>query len=129
VEFFNRKFKCLDKGFAPMEPVDVVIRPEDIDIVPMEKGQLRGTVTSVTFKGVHYDTIVDFKGFKWLIQTTDYHPEGSTIGIILNPDDIHIMRKSQYSGLFGDYSSYSEEYDEIGDASFELDEEESEDEE
>ena len=129
VEFFNRKFKCLDKGFAPMEPVDVVIRPEDIDIVPVEKGQLRGTVTSVTFKGVHYDTIVDFKGFKWLIQTTDYHPEGSTIGIILNPDDIHIMRKSQYSGLFGDYSSYSEEYDEIGDASFDLDEEESEDEE
>ncbi|MDE7260508.1 MAG: ABC transporter ATP-binding protein [Oscillospiraceae bacterium] len=116
VEFFNRKFKCLDKGFAPMEPVDVVIRPEDVDIVPTERGQLRGTVTSVTFKGVHYDTIVDFKGFKWLIQTTDYHPEGETIGIILNPDDIHIMRKSQYSGMFGDYSSYSEEYDELEDA-------------
>ena len=114
VEFFNRKFKCLDKGFAPMEPVDVVIRPEDIDIVPAEKGQLKGTVTSVTFKGVHYDTIVDFKGFKWLIQTTDYHPEGETIGIVLNPDDIHIMRKSEYSGMFGDYSSYSEEYEEIG---------------
>ena len=114
VEFFNRKFKCLDKGFAPMESVDVVIRPEDIDIVPQEKGQLRGTVTSVTFKGVHYDTIVDFKGFKWLIQTTDYHPEGETIGIVLNPDDIHIMRKSEYSGMFGDYSSYSEEYEEIG---------------
>ena len=128
VEFFNRKFKCLDKGFAPMEPVDVVIRPEDIDIVAPEKGQLRGTVTSVTFKGVHYDTIVDFKGYKWLIQTTDYHAEGSVIGIILNPDDIHIMKKSEYSGMFGDYSSYSEEYDEIGDASVELDEEESEDE-
>ena len=113
VEFFNRRFKCLDKGFAPKEPVDVVIRPEDIDIVPVEKGQLKGTVTSVTFKGVHYDTIVDFKGFKWLIQTTDYHPEGETIGIILNPDDIHIMHKSQYSGMFGDYSSYSEEYDEM----------------
>ncbi len=117
VEFFNRKFKCLDKGFAPMEPVDVVIRPEDIDIVPKEAGQLRGTVTSVTFKGVHYDTIVDFKGFKWLIQTTDYHPEGETIGIVLNPDDIHIMHKSQYSGLFGDYSSYSEEYEEMDGAS------------
>ena len=117
VEFFNRKFKCLDKGFSPMEPVDVVIRPEDIDIVPKEAGQLRGTVTSVTFKGVHYDTIVDFKGFKWLIQTTDYHPEGETIGIVLNPDDIHIMHKSQYSGLFGDYSSYSEEYEEMDDAS------------
>ncbi len=115
VEFFNRKFKCLDKGFAPMEPVDVVIRPEDVDIVPVDKGQLKGTVTSVTFKGVHYDTIVDFKGFKWLIQTTDYHPVGETIGIILNPDDIHIMHKSQYSGMFGDYSSYSEEYDELED--------------
>ena len=123
VEFFNRKFKCLDKGFAPMEPVDVVIRPEDIDIVPVEKGQLKGTVTSVTFKGVHYDTIVDFKGFKWLIQTTDFHPEGSTIGIILNPDDIHIMRKSQYSGMFGDYSSYSEEYEEMDDANFDVEEE------
>ena len=123
VEFFNRKFKCLDKGFAPMEPVDVVIRPEDIDIVPPEKGQLRGVVTSVTFKGVHYDTIVDFKGFKWLIQTTDYHPVGETIGIILNPDDIHIMHKSQYSGMFGDYSSYSEEYEEMDDVTI-LDEEE-----
>ena len=127
VEFFNRKFKCLDKGFAPMEPVDVVIRPEDIDIVPPEKGQLRGVVTSVTFKGVHYDTIVDFKGFKWLIQTTDYHPVGETIGIILNPDDIHIMHKSQYSGMFGDYSSYSEEYDEMDDVTL-LDEEDEEDE-
>ncbi len=128
VEFFNRKFKCLDKGFAPMEPVDVVIRPEDIDIVPAEKGALRGTVTSVTFKGVHYDTIVDFKGFKWLIQTTDYHSEGETIGIVLNPDDIHIMRKSQYSGMFGDYSSYSEEYDDLEDVSL-LEEEEDGDEE
>ena len=116
VEFVGKKFKCLDKGFAPMEPVDIVIRPEDIDIVPKEQGHLRGTVTSVTFKGVHYDTIVDFKGFKWLIQTTDYHPEGETIGIVLNPNDIHIMRKSQYSGMFGDYSSYSEEYEELEDA-------------
>ncbi len=115
VEFFNRKFKCLDKGFAPMEPVDVVIRPEDVDIVPVDKGQLKGTVTAVTFKGVHYDTIVDFKGYKWLIQTTDFHDVGETIGIVLNPDDIHIMHKSAYSGMFGDYSSYSEEYDEIGD--------------
>ena len=118
VEFFNRKFKCLDKGFQPMEPVDVVIRPEDVDIVPVEKGQLRGTVTAVTFKGVHYDTIVDFKGFKWLIQTTDYHEVGKEIGIVLNPDDIHIMHKSQYSGMFGDYSSYSEEYDEINDPTY-----------
>jgi len=130
VEFFNRKFKCLDKGFAPMEPVDVVIRPEDIEIVAPDKGRLNGTVTSVTFKGVHYDTIVDFKGYKWLIQTTDYHEVGERIGIVLNPDDIHIMKKSHYSGMFGDYSSYSAEYDEINDPDFtEEDEETGDDEE
>jgi spermidine/putrescine transport system ATP-binding protein len=115
VEFFGRKFRCLDKGFAPDEPVDVVIRPEDVDIVPADAGHLCGTVSSVTFKGVHYDIIVDFKGFKWLIQTTDYQPVGTYIGIKLTPNDIHVMRKSEYSGLFGDYSSYSAEYDEISD--------------
>ena len=115
VKFFGRKFQCVDKGFAPNEPVDVVIRPEDIDIVPPEQGHLCGTVTSVTFKGVHYDTIVDFKGFKWLIQTTDLHRPGEYIGIRLTPNDIHVMKKSEYSGMFGDYSSYSAEYDEIND--------------
>ena len=116
VKFFGRPFRCVDKGFDKNEPVDVVIRPEDIDIVSAEEGHLCGTVTSVTFKGVHYDTIVDFKGFKWLIQTTDYCPVGSYIGIRLNPEDIHIMHKSEYSGMFGHYSSYSAEYDEIADA-------------
>ena len=123
VKFFGRVFSCVDKGFAPNEPVDVVIRPEDIDIVSADEGHLCGTVTSVTFKGVHYDTIVDFKGFKWLIQTTDFCPEGSHIGIRLNPEDIHIMHKSEYSGMFGDYSSYSAEYDEIADAEVTEDEE------
>ena len=115
VEFFGRKFRCLDNGFAKDEPVDVVIRPEDVDIVPPDSGHLCGTVTSVTFKGVHYDTIVDFKGFKWLIQTTDLHRPGEYIGIRLTPNDIHVMKKSEYSGMFGDYSSYSAEYDEIND--------------
>ena len=116
VQFICRKYACFYRGFEPNEPVDVVIRPEDIDIVAPDAGHLCGTVTSVTFKGVHYDTIVDFKGFKWLIQTTDYCPVGSYIGIRLNPEDIHIMHKSDYSGMFGDYSSYSAEYDEIADA-------------
>ena len=124
VEIFNRKFRCLDTGFDKDEPVDVVIRPEDVDIVAENQGQLKGTVTSVTFKGVHYDTIVDFYGFKWLIQTTEYHPVGSVIGIHLDPDCIHVMKKSEYSGMFGDYSSYSEEYEEIGDADYEPEEEE-----
>ena len=115
VKFFGRKFKCVDSGFEKNEPVDVVIRPEDIDIVAPDDGLLCGTVTSVTFKGVHYDTIVDFKGFKWLIQTTDFYEVGSYIGIRLEPEDIHIMHKSEYSGMFGDYSSYSAEYDEMDD--------------
>ncbi len=115
VKFFGKRFKCVDAGFEKNEPVDVVIRPEDIDIVPPDNGHLCGTVTSVTFKGVHYDTIVDFKGFKWLIQTTDYHSVGEYIGILLEPEDIHIMHKSEYSGMFGDYSSYSAEYDEMDD--------------
>ncbi len=113
VQMYGRKFPCLDGGFAKNEPVDVVIRPEDIDIVPVEQGQLTGTVTNVTFKGMQYDIIVDFRGFKWLIQTTDHSPVGSKIGIKIDPDGIHVMKKSEYSGQFGDYSSYSAEYDEI----------------
>ncbi len=118
VEIFNRRFSCLDGGFERDEPVDVVIRPEDVDIVPEDQGQLRGVVTSVTFKGMQYDIIVDFYGFKWLIQTTDLSPVGSRIGIKIDPDGIHVMKKSQYSGLFGDYSSYSEEYEEISGAGY-----------
>jgi spermidine/putrescine transport system ATP-binding protein len=119
VEIFGRRMKCLDGGFGKDEPADVVIRPEDIDIVPLgsDAAMLTGQVTNVTFKGVHYDIIVDFKGFKWLIQTTDLSPVGGKIGIKLDPDSIHIMKKSRYSGMFGDYSSYSAEYDDISDAS------------
>ena len=124
VEIFNRRFQCLDKGFEKDEPVDVVIRPEDVDIVPEDQGQLRGTVTSVTFKGMQYDIIVDFYGFKWLIQTTDFCPVDSRIGIKIDPDGIHVMKKSQYSGMFGDYSSYSEEYEEISDAEYDPEAEE-----
>ena len=129
VQMYGRRFPCLDGGFAPNEAVDVVIRPEDIDIVPVEQGQLTGTVTSVTFKGMQYDIIVDFRGFKWLIQTTDHCPEGARIGIKSDPDGIHVMKKSAYSGMFGDYSSFSEEYDELDDATLSSDEEESGDEE
>ena len=113
VRFFGRVFDCVDKGFEQNEPVDVVIRPEDIDIVQPDQGHLVGTVTGVTFKGLNYDIIVEFRGFKWLIQSTDYCSVGQTIGIRLNPEDIHIMHKSEYSGMFGDYSSYSAEYDEL----------------
>ncbi|MBR5140296.1 MAG: ABC transporter ATP-binding protein [Clostridia bacterium] len=113
VSLAGKTFECLDKGFAKNEPVDVVIRPEDVDVVPVEKGMLSGEVTSVTFKGVHFEIIVDINGFKWMIQTTDFEPVGAKIGLYIEPDAIHIMKKSEYSGVFGDYSSYSDELDKL----------------
>lgn len=115
VEFSGQKFDCLDKGFSADEPVDVVVRPEDVDIVAPEKGMLKGVVTSVAFLGVHYEIIVDIGGFKWMIQTTDEHFVGDSVGLYIEPDAIHIMKKSEYSGLYGDYSSYSEEIDHLSD--------------
>ena len=113
VTFAGHTFKCLDSGFAPGEEVDVVVRPEDVDIVPTSRGMVRGRVTSVTFRGVHFEIIVDVCGFKWMIQTTDEHHEGDTVGLFVEPDAIHIMKKSEYSGLYGDYSSYSDELEEL----------------
>ncbi|MGW8114880.1 spermidine/putrescine ABC transporter ATP-binding protein [Caproicibacterium sp. NSD3] len=112
VEFFGHKFRCVDKEFKTNEPVDVVIRPEDIDVVKPDEAALSGIVTSVTFKGVHYEIIVDVKGFKWMIQSTDFTAEGEHIGLKIGPDDIHIMHKSEYSGTFGDYSTFSDEMEE-----------------
>lgn len=125
VKFSGHVFDCVDKGFGKNKPVDVVVRPEDVDIVSTEKGMLRGTVTSVTFKGVHWEIIVNIGGFKWMIQTTDYCAPDSEIGLFIEPDAIHIMEKSEYSDMYGDYSSYSEEFDELSDAG-EDDEEENE---
>jgi spermidine/putrescine transport system ATP-binding protein len=114
VSFAGHVFDCVDSGFAPKEPVDVVVRPEDVDIVPEDKGMLKGVVTSVTFLGVHYEIIADIAGFKWMIQTTDFWDVDEHIGLSIDPDAIHIMKKSEYSGKYGDYSSFSMELDEIG---------------
>lgn len=116
VTFSGNTFECLDKGFGDGEAVDVVVRPEDVDIVSPEKGMLTGTVTSIAFLGVHYEIIVDIGGFKWMIQTTDNHPVGESVGLFIEPDAIHIMKKSEYSGKYGDYSSYSEEMEETNEA-------------
>ena len=115
VFFEGHEFECLDKGFGKNEPVDVVIRPEDVDVVAPEKGMLRGVATSVTFKGVHWEIIVDINNFKWMIQTTDYVAPGAEIGLYIEPDAIHIMEKSEFSGMYGDYSSFSDELDELSD--------------
>ena len=122
VAFSGHVFDCVDAGFGKKEPVDVVVRPEDVDIVSEEKGMLKGVVTSVTFLGVHYEIIVDINGFKWMIQTTDFVDVDEHIGLYIEPDAIHIMRKSEYSGMFGDYSSFSNELDELSDAESETEE-------
>ncbi len=122
-EFSGHVFECLDKGFNKNENVDVVVRPEDVDIVPVDKGMLTGTVTSVDFLGVHYEIIVDIGGFKWMIQTTDECFVGDNVGLYIEPDAIHIMKKSEYSGLYGDYSTYSEEMEHLSDIEPEDDDE------
>ena len=122
-KFAGHVFDCVDGGFEKNEPVDVVVRPEDVDVVAPEKGMLRGLVTTVTFRGVHYEIIVDVQGFKWMIQTTDFVAEGETIGLSIDPDAIHIMKKSEFSGMFGDYSSFSDELDKLSDVTEELEEE------
>ena len=115
VRLAGHTFTCVDGGFDKNEPVDVVIRPEDVDVVATDKGMLTGKVTSVTFKGVHYEIIVDINGFKWMIQSTDYVAPEAEIGVYIEPDAIHIMKKSKYSGMFGDYSSFSDELDQLSD--------------
>ncbi len=112
VKFAGREFRCLDGGFGKNVPVDIVIRPEDIDVVEPGPGCITGEVTAVTFKGVHYEIIVDVNGFKWMIQSTDCRQVGDRIGMSLTPDDIHVMTKSEYSGMFGDYSTFSDEMEE-----------------
>ncbi len=114
-EFSGKKFTCLDSGFSKNENVDVVVRPEDVDIVPVEQGMLEGIVTSITFLGVHYEIIVDIGGFKWMIQTTDEQAVGDKVGLYIEPDAIHIMKKSEYSGRYGDYSTYSDEIEHLSD--------------
>ena len=121
--FSGHTFQCVDKGFAPGESVDIVVRPEDVDIVKPENGMLKGVVTSITFLGVHYEIIVDIGGFKWMIQTTDFAAVGDTVGLSIDPDAIHVMKKSKYSGLYGDYSTFSDEMEEMSTVSEELAEE------
>ena len=113
--FAGHTFDCVDFGFAPNEPVDVVIRPEDVDVVPVEKGMLTGVVSEITFKGDYYEIIVDVEGFKWMLETSDFVAKEATIGLSIEPEAIHVMKKSEYSDKFGDYSSFSDEMDHLSD--------------
>lgn len=97
VEISGREFVCVDADFGENTPVDVVIRPEDITLAAPEDAQISGVVTSVTFKGVHYEMVVEAYDFQWLIQSTKAAREGATVGITFGPDDIHIMHKMKGS--------------------------------
>ena len=93
VEFLGKKFECLDYGFGKGEKVDVVIRPEDLELKPAGKSKLEGKVKSVIFKGVHYEMQIVVNGYEFLVQSTDMATVGTTVGLTLTPDDIHIMKK------------------------------------
>ena len=96
VEIFGAKFACVDKGFGNNKPVDVVIRPEDIDLVKPEDGTLQGVVTHLIFKGVHYEMEVTTPdGYEWLVHSTDMFPVGQKVGIYVDPFDIQIMNKPE----------------------------------
>ena len=95
VEFAGKSFECVDKGFRTNEPVDVVVRPEDIKVVPQEEGAIVGVVENIVFKGVHYEITVDASGYKWIIQSTRSEEVGSVIGMNITPEDIHIMHKTE----------------------------------
>lgn len=95
VEILGAKFPCVDVGFGKNKPVDVVIRPEDVDLLTPEEGIIQGVVTHLIFKGVHYEMEVQANGFEWLVHSTDMFPVGQKVGIHVNPFDIQIMHKPE----------------------------------
>jgi spermidine/putrescine transport system ATP-binding protein len=95
VQFAGSTFECVDEGFGENTPVDVVIRPEDIELVPESEGMLTGEVRSVIFKGVHYEMLVATDGYVWMVHDTLMQPIGSKVGLVFTPQDIHIMWKEE----------------------------------
>ncbi len=93
VSILGTKFGCVDTGFGRNKPVDVVIRPEDVELVKPEEGTLHGTVTHLIFKGVHYEMEVTANGFEWLVHSTGMFPVGTEVGINVDPFNIQIMNK------------------------------------
>ncbi len=96
VSFDGYDFPCVDKGFKTNEDVEVVIRPEDIDIVKPEEAKLKGVVKSIIFKGVHHEIVVEAEHRYYLIHTTDYFEPGLAVGLSFGPDDIHVMYRMDW---------------------------------
>ena len=97
VEILGARWACVDKGFGNNKPVDVVIRPEDVELVDPSEGTLQGEVTSLIFKGVHYELDVMAGGYEWLVHTTRFVPVGTKVGIKVIPFNIQIMHKPESS--------------------------------
>ena len=95
VEILGTKFECVDEGFGRNRPVDVVIRPEDVVLGEEGQGILDGVVTSLIFKGVHYEMEVEANGYEWLVHSTNCHPVGSKVSISVIPFNIQIMHKPE----------------------------------
>jgi spermidine/putrescine transport system ATP-binding protein len=95
VEILGARFDCVDTGFGENKPVDVVIRPEDVELVSPEEGILQGTLIHSIFKGVHYEMEVMANGFEWLVQSTKMVPVGTKVGIKVDPFNIQIMKKPE----------------------------------
>ena len=95
VSFDGQKFECVDFGFEENEDVDIVFRPEDLDVVSVEEGKLVGVVDSILFKGVHYEIVVKTETREFIIHSTDLTEEGKTVGIFFHPEDIHVMSKME----------------------------------
>lgn len=98
VEIGGKEFECVDSGFGENVPVDVVIRPEDVKLIPADDAKITGVVESVTFKGVHYEMVIEAYDFSWLVHSTKAAEEGTVVGISFDPYDIHIMRKMGKEG-------------------------------
>ena len=118
VRIHELDYDCVDAGFKRNVEVDVVIRPEDIDIVPAENARTRGVVQSVVFMGVHYEVLVDCGGYEWTVHTTDFVEVGATVGIEIPPDAIHIMKKTRSMNIFDATAYASDGLITIGDKDF-----------
>ena len=91
VEFDGFRFECVDKGFEDNEAIEVVLRPEDLDIVEPDQAKIRGTVRNITFKGVHYEILIETELRTYMVHTTDYAEVGREVGLKFGPEDIHVM--------------------------------------
>ena len=109
VEFCGQSFTCVDGGFEKNELVQVVVRPEDVQVVPAVAGQISGVVKTLAFKGVHYEMTVEQAGHEWIIQSTVASQPGVLIGMKIGPDEIHIMKRSEEA------LAYSDDWEEAGD--------------